>query len=232
MAVNKVDYLDQSGVQTLATAVLKCANSRIRERIITSITSGSYSDDTKVLSAKAILGITGASTDSANAAGTLYARIAAINAAIGTSADTASDSTVYGAIASAVSTLTTTINGLTHLTYQTVTGAITSVSEPDTEVIYLQQDSASDTEWNLYIWNAAGGDTDPETGDPTGEWICVGDTSITLGNYWGKSETDTNLLISTIMGAISTNDINTKVAAAFAATDPFDSQTAANAYQS
>jgi len=232
MAVNKVDYLDQTGVQTLATAVLKCANSRIRERIITTISSGSYNDDTKVLSAKAILGITGASTDAANAAGTLFARIAAINDAIGTSSDTSSDSTVYGAIASAVDTLTTTISGLTHLTYQTVTGPISSVQDPDTEVIYLQQDSASDTEWNLYIWNVNGGTEDPESGEMSGEWICVGDTSITLGNYWGKDDTDTNLLISTIMGAISDNDINTKVAAAFAATDPFDSQTAANAYQS
>ena len=219
MAVNKVDYLDQNGVLKLSTELLKCANSRIKERILTSVTSAAYNDDEKVLSAKAILGITGSSSDAASASGTLYARIAALVAAIGTSSDTASDSTVYGAIANAMGT----ISSLTHLTYQPVTGAITSVTTPDPEVLYLQQDDAQDTTWNLYIWNEAGN-------SGAGEWICVGETSATLQNYWGKDDTDTNLLISTIMGAISDNDIATKVAAAFAATDPFDQSTAANAY--
>ena len=226
MAVNKVDYLDQNGVLKLSTELLKCANSRIKERILTSVNAAAYNDDEKVLSAKAILGITGSSSDAASASGTLYARIAALVAAIGTSSDTASDSTVYGAIANAMGT----ISSLTHLTYQPVTGAITSVTTPDPEVLYLQQDDAQDTTWNLYIWNENGGTEDPTTHEMSGEWICVGETSATLQNYWGKDDTDTNLLISTIMGAISDNDIATKVAAAFAATDPFDQSTAANAY--
>ena len=226
MAINKAAFLDQAGVQKLSTEILKCANTRIKERILTAVNSAAYSDDDKVLSAKAILGLVGSSSDAANASGTLYARIAAIVSAIGTSGDDASDSTVYGAIANAMGT----ISSLTHLTYQPVTGSITTVTTPDPEVMYLQQDDASDTTWDLYIWNENGGTEDPETHEMSGAWICVGETGATLQNYWGKDDTDTNALISTIMGAITDAQIEAKVAAAFAATDPFDNDTSGDYY--
>lgn len=221
MAVNKLTFVDETGVQQLSTYLLQSANTRIKERILTSINDAAYTDDKRVLAAKTILEVIGKSTDTKEQ-NTLYGLIKKLTEEIGTSADLQTSATVYGAIAKAKADVMATISGLTHLTYKTVTGEIDDqVPSPETDVIYLQQDSEEDTTWNLYVWN----DTDEE-------WICVGDTSLTLSNYWSKSETDVNELQAKIMGKIDDATIKAKVTAAFTATDPFAASGDTNAYVS
>jgi len=145
MAVEKFLFLDESGVQSVSTYLLKAVNTRIKQRITGYVADGpaaaSYTDDTHVLSAKAILSLIGNignyATITAND-GTILGKIKALDAAIGTEADaTANDGTVWGEIAQVRSE----ISGLTHLTYQVVQGPIaTEVTEPASDVIYLQHD--------------------------------------------------------------------------------------------
>lgn len=142
MAVTKSDYLNEAGVQTLSEYLLRCTNSRIRERILTSLTSAAYSDSTHVLSAQAILGNIGDLSDYANMDGTentVLGKVKALDLKVGESTDVATDNTVYGAIAA----VRAEISSLTHLTYQVVEGPITDVVDPAEDVIYLQHDAAT-----------------------------------------------------------------------------------------
>lgn len=84
--------------------------------------------------------------------------------------------------------------------------------------IWNEVADVEDTTYNLYICQIT-----PGTGgaEDIVEWICVGDTSIELSNYWSKNDTDVAALQSLILGNISDATIETKVAAAFAATDPY-----------
>lgn len=284
MAVTKFVHLDEAGVQTLAEYLLRCTNSRIRERILTSVTSAAYSNNTHVLSAAAVLGNIGDLSDYDNMDGTeasVLGKVAALRDKIGTDQDTAEDDTVYGEIAS----VRALISGLTHLTYQVVEGPISGVQNPAEDVIYLQHDAATyakgndgylldsngvhatandgendyevwqdpstgyfykmvsgvqgariydtdeggqtvdpifanvalvaDDTYNLYIWANMGGDP------VVHEWICVGDTSLELSNYWSKSDADTNLLKNTILDSLSSQTIIAKVQAAWNSTDPY-----------
>ena len=285
MAVEKFNFLDESGVQALATYILRGANSRIKERIIDStvgITADAYNDDNHVLAAKVLLGLIGNidnfDTTIDGTGNTVLDKVKALKNAIGTAADGATTATVYGEIAK----VRTEISALTHLTYQVVTGDIETqvpAGEAKTDVIYLQHDEPSysvgndgfllaadgshaagdgyeayvdpatgvvykvvdgavttdvvadddaiyanvaqveDTTYNLYIYN--------KTGEDTYEWLCVGDTSISLSNYWDKSDASVNELKNLIMEAIAEDTISSAVATAFANTDPY---TGDNAY--
>jgi len=101
MALTKYNYLDQAGLQEASTLLYKSINTRIRERILTTIGSGTASDDNHTLSAKVILGTIGTTAD-ASTAGTVYGyvngQVSAINTAIGDDQDVAADGTVYGYI--------------------------------------------------------------------------------------------------------------------------------------
>ena len=143
MAVEKFLYLDQTGLQTVSNYLLRAANTRIKERITTWVSGGpaaaSYSDDTHVLSAKAILGLIGNignyATITAND-GTILGKVKDLDVRIGTSSDTTTDSTVYGEIAR----VRAEISQLTHLTYEVVHGPISSVQNPAEDKLYLQND--------------------------------------------------------------------------------------------
>lgn len=140
MAVTKDIFVDNSGAQTLATYLLRCTNSRIRERILTSITSGAFSDSTHVLSASAILGNIGDLSNYANMTGTestVLGKVKSIDLKVGTPQDASTAGTVYGEIAA----VRAEISALTHLTYQVVEGPITGVQNPQEDVIYLQHDA-------------------------------------------------------------------------------------------
>lgn len=109
MAVTKLYHLDETGVQTLATYLLRCTNSRIKERILTAVNDAAYTDDNHVLSAKAILGNVGKLTDYATMTGeeaTVLGKVKAaqntadaITTKVGNKTDTSAVDTVYGAIA-------------------------------------------------------------------------------------------------------------------------------------
>jgi len=332
--ITKLAWLNQTGIQTMATTLYKSINTRIRERIATAITDGTSGtvntrqDDNHTLSAKVILGVTdaietaiGASSDATTAStvygyinaqkkdtddkigettdtstdstvyGYINGQVADINDAIGESTDTAADATVYGYINGEVARLEGVIGGLTHLTYQKVDGPISGVTNPQTDVIYLQHDlpsiwvandgyvmhdantrasyTTTDAEPETYYayydesqekffkalnnsgtWTVTETelqDSDPIFSDPTTgaatvadntynlyiyrqipntepaqyEWLCVGDTALELDNYWSKTDADVLELRSLMMEAISTNDINSAVQAAFNATDPY-----------
>ena len=258
MAVTKLYHLDEAGTQTLATYLLRCTNSRIKERIKTAINSAAYSDDDHVLSAKAILGL------------------------VGTADDTASDDTVYGYVNGQVADLEALIGGLTHLTYQEVVGPISGVQNPSETVLYLQRDEdayrvgndgylldsngnhatyddgenpeyeawldtsdnkiykmvdgvkgaelpsndpifanvqkLADNTYNLYIWEKTSGEGVTPV---THKWVCVGDTSMELDNYWSKKDTDVAALQSLIIGSLTDVQVIAKVQAAWNATDPY-----------
>lgn len=282
MAVTKFAHLDEIGVQTLATYLLRSTNSRIKERIATSIAAGSYSDAEHVLSSAAILGLLGNIGNYDSMTGqesTVLGKVKALDVAIGSSSDASSENTVYGAIQG----VRESISALTHLTYQVVTGDIeveVPMAQAREDVIYLQHDEASysvgndgylltsagahatandgtndyeawvdpadgkiykmvsgvkgaelasndaifanvalveDTTYTLYICQLT------KTGDVvTGiKWLAVGDTTLTLSNYWSKSDADVNALKNQILESISDATIITKVAAAYAATDPY-----------
>ena len=287
MAVTPNLYLNDAGLQKAAEFLLRSANTRIKERIITSIAASSYSDADRVIAASAILGLIGniGNYDSMDGTGnTVLDKVAALRDVIGTSSDTAQDDTVYGEIAE----VRALISSLTHLTYEVVEGDIQTevpMSQAKEDVIYLQHDAPSyavgndgyllnelgthaqyddsgtvyeawkdpsdgkiykmvagvkgaelssndpifnevamveDTTYNLYVCQL----TKDGSGTVTAiEWICVGDTSIELSNYWSKTDADVNALKNLILGNITDATIEAKVQAAFDATDPFESGT-------
>lgn len=59
----------------------------------------------------------------------------------------------------------------------TVVGSMDTITEPNSQIIYLQKDDESDPTWSMYLW-------------VDNEWVVIGDTSIDLVNYWSKSEAD------------------------------------------
>ena len=274
MAVSKFYYLDQVGVQKMATEIFKDVNTRIKERITVAdattpekIADASFDDDAHALSAKAILAYVGnlANYDSLEG----------------------SEATVLGK----VKEIENTMSALTHLTYQVVTGDIeTQVPWQDakTDVIYLQHDEPSiwvandgyvmhdastrasatdggetyyayydaaqgkyfksdgttvstteltsedaifdessatgagrveDTTYNLYVAIEQKDDQGTRTGV---KWICVGDTTLTLDNYWSKSDADVVALRDLMMDEITDENIVSAVQAAFDATTPSD----------
>lgn len=272
MAVSKFYYLDQVGVQKMATEIFKDVNTRIKERITVAdgttpekIADASFSDDNHALSAKAILSYVGDLSKYASLEG--------------------SESTVLGKMKE----IELTMNALTHLTYQVVTGDIDKQvpwEKAETDVIYLQHDAPSvwvandgyvmhdadtrayitdgttyyayydatqgkyfksdgttisatelsaddaifsntetgaayveDTTYNLYVAI----EEKNEQGERTGvKWICVGDTSLTLDNYWSKSDADVVALRDLMMDEITDENITAAVKAAFDATTPSD----------
>lgn len=273
MAVSKFYYLDQVGVQKMATEIFKDVNTRIKERITVAdgtnpekIADASFSDDNHALSAKAILSYVGDLSKYASLEG--------------------SESTVLGKMKE----IELTMNALTHLTYQVVTGDIDKQvpwEQAKTDVIYLQHDAPSvwvandgyvmhnadtrayitddadtyyayydatqgkyfksdgtsvsstelnsddpifsntdtgaayveDTTYNLYVAI----EEKNEEGTRIGvKWICVGDTSLTLDNYWSKSDADVVALRDLMMDEITDDNIAAAVKAAFDATTPSD----------
>ncbi len=282
MAVTKLYHLDEAGTQTLSTYLLRAANSRIRERILTAVNSGAYSNNTHVLSAKATLDHLGNLSNYASMTGeesTILGKVKSVDNKIGTTSDQSTDSTVYGYIKAQVAALESQISGLTHLTYEVVDGPISGVVDPQEDVIYLQHDEPSyavgadgylldengdhasyddgsnpeyeawmdssdgkiykmvdgvkgaelasndpifdnvalveDNTYNLYIWANMGGTP------VVHEWLCVGDTSLELSNYWSKSDADVEALKNEIIGSLTDQQIIAKVQAAWNATDPY-----------
>ena len=140
--IAKVSYLDKSGVLELATGILNNVNTRINERIVTTIDASS--DDMHVASAAA----------------------------------------VYKAIQS-----------MSHVKLKTVTGDISSVEVPESNVIYLQRATEEDSDWLMYIH------------DETIGWICIGNTKLDLENYWSKSPED----LESMKEQIGINNLLTEV---------------------
>lgn len=183
MAIDKYQFLNEQGVQKLAEQLLGKINVRIGERIVTELNENS--SDKQVLSAKALYNLVNTlQTSDAD----LVARLDEHDVQLsenGEAIATLSENKVaqdekIGALETNLQALVDTVNSLTHLTMETVTGSIDTVVEPKTDVLYLQRDSEEDRTWMMYIYQA------PAAEGEAGTWINIGDTEVDLSNYWSK----------------------------------------------
>ena len=176
MAIPTYQFLNEAGVQKLAEQLLSKVNIRIGERIVTEFDENS--SDKQVASAKAlytaIQGIQGVSSD-------LAARLDGHDTTLGEHGDALAalnqsqgeQDTKIAGLESSLESLAQTVESLTHLTIETVEGDIATVTDPKSDVLYLQRDNADDKTWMMYIYQ-------------NGQWINVGDTEVDLSNYWSK----------------------------------------------
>ena len=183
MAIPTYQFLNEAGVQKLAEQLLNKVNIRIGERIVTEFNENS--SDKQVASAKALYNaISAIQSTSAGLAGRLDGHDTKLTehgealAALATSQGE-QDTKITG-LETNLQTLTDTVNSLTHLTIETVEGEISTVTDPRTDVLYLQRDNAEDKTWMMYIYRA------PAAEGEAGSWINVGDTEVDLSNYWSK----------------------------------------------
>lgn len=180
-------FLNEQGLIKLAEQLLGKVNVRIGERIVTEVNENST--DKQVVSAKTLYNLI-AALQAVDAG--FEERITEQEAQLGTNATAiqslteaqAEQDTRIGEMEGSIQTLAETVNNLTHLTIETVTGNISTVTEPKTDVLYLQRDDEADTTWMMYIYQA------PAAEGEAGSWINVGDTEVDLSNYWTKDSID------------------------------------------
>lgn len=243
MAVTKLKYLSDAGVQKLAEELIKVMNTKVADIIATELTSPG--DDTHAPSTKAVidkLGVSGTASDETafgqiknlqdkvDALGpTEDGKIDDLEAKIGTKEDTSDKDTVYGAMKKQEETLKEYISGLNHLTYQVVEEGEISATNPETRntnVLYLQHDSAEDKSYEIWIWTGSDGSTgdyyvsgeetpDAQEGDTADKWICIGDTSLDLADYWKHTDENVTALQTEMLVAISDEEITTAVQTAY-----------------
>lgn len=217
MAIETYQFLNELGVQKLAEQLFGKVNIRIAERIVTSVDANA--SDKQVASAKALYNLiaalqakdvelTGRLDDHDTQLTNNGNGIAALNES------QAEQDTKISALETNLQDLVDTVNSLTHLTIETVTGDISTVADPQTDVMYLQRDDESDTTWMMYIYQA------PAVEGEAGSWINIGDTEVDLSNYWSKDNIEE---MKEALGihdaeAISDDQIVAAVEAAFSAT--------------
>lgn len=215
MAIEKFTFLDEVGIQKLSEALLSKVNTRIAERIVQEVNDAS--DGNHVASA-AVLNALLKAKDAAIAANTTA--IGANTTAIGEAKTSVTElgkkvdanKTAIDTATTDLAALSTKVDGLTHLTIDTVTGAIDTVADPSTSILYLQRDDENDKTWMLYIYRE------------DGTWVNIGDTEVDLSNYWSKDDVDAmkEALGVPEMVSMTEAQITTAVEAAFKETDFFN----------
>jgi len=210
MAVETYQFLNEAGVQKLATELLGKVNLRIGERIVTEVSA--TSSDKVVPSAKTVYDLLAAINEgSTQLAGRIDAQdetIADHATRVGNlETSQGEQDTKIGELESGLDTLSQTVESLTHLTIETVTGSIETVTEPAADKLYLQRDDENDKTWMLYVYN-------------NGSWINVGDTEVDLSGYWAKGDEEAMREALGIHDAEAIPDANitSSVEAAFTAT--------------
>jgi len=183
MAIETYQFLNELGVQQLAEQLLSKVNVRIHERIVTSIDANA--SDKQVASAKALYNLINAlQTKDAEIASRLDEHDTQLtnngSAIASLNESQATQDGKISALETNLQDLIDTVNSLTHLTIETVTGDISTVADPQTDIMYLQRDDENDTTWMMYIWQA------PAVDGEAGSWINIGDTEVDLSNYWSK----------------------------------------------
>lgn len=218
--IKNFTFLDQAGVSTLTTALLKQVNVKINDRAVDALSASS--DAYHFLTAAALYGLLGA-TDADGTGTTINDKIAALKTLVGQNATAvAGDGSVFGAIKQliadigdadtatgtgetvydAIKTLDTKVDGLTHLTIETYVGDVADIQDPKTDKLYFVKSTEDDPTWELYV---ATKNSDTVT------WINVGDTSVDLANYFKHGD----------LTAMGDDAIKDAVAAAYAASaDP------------
>ena len=175
MAIQTYEFLDKSSVKLLASQLIAKSIVRIDERIVDSISENS--SDKQVLSAKALYDLIALLQTADN---TVAGRVDGNDDLIAANSEAISaiKNGDLTSLANGIEELANKVDGLNHLTIQTVEGSIETVTEPKTDVLYLQRDSATDPSWMIYINTESHG------------WVNIGDTEIDFSNYWTRSNVD------------------------------------------
>lgn len=213
--IEKLTFLDEVGIQKLSEAILKKTNTRISDRIVQELNDAS--DANHVVSAallntllKARDTLIGANTTAIATNKTDTDKLVADVGDLTTKVD--NNTTNVAAAAAGITALDEKIAGLTHLTIDTVVGPISGVTDPKSDVLYLQKDDEADTTWMLYIYRE----------DNT--WAQIGDTGVDLSDYWSK---DDNAAIKDAVGVpevtpLAEDKILAAIDSAFDSTDLFN----------
>jgi len=188
MAVETYQFLNEAGVQKLATELLGKVNSRIDERIVQAVSETSSTKQT--LSAKALYELVAAIKSSGE--GEDQGVIDALNARLDTNqglldgqaerivaleGTQATQTEKLDAVEEGLGDLQTEVGNLIHLNIETVTGSMDTVTDPKDDILYFQRDNEADTMWMLYIYQG-------------GSWVNIGDTEVDLSVIWSKEEVE------------------------------------------
>lgn len=92
-----------------------------------------------------------------------------------------SDDNIVASAKAVSSAIKTFIESEAHLSFDTVTGDINSVEDPDPTKIYLQKEESGSSIWTLYIY-------------VVDKWVPIGDISVDLVRYWANSKEDNTIL--------------------------------------
>ena len=212
MSMETFQFMDTQSLKVFVDALFDKTNIRINERIVTSIDENS--NDKHVASAAALNllmeGLIAADPtleDRVTINDSKLVELGGKLANLETKRD--NQDTNIGNLEDDLDELTTLTETLTHLTISIVTGAIDTVTTPEKDVLYFQQDDENDNTWMLYIYTDNG-------------WVNVGDTAVDLSGYWNKDD------INELQGALNVHfseavddeDIEAAVNEAFDETTP------------
>jgi len=205
MAIETYQFLNQAGVEKLATELLGKVNLRIAERIVTEVSE--TSSDKVVPSAKTVYDLLAA----ANAASAdLKTRVDGHDTTLGEHGDSISalqtsqgeQDTKIGTLETDLAALSKTVDDLTHLTIETVTGSIDTVTTPATDKLYLQRDNESDKTWMLYVYQES---ANPDAYDASKYFTTDGAGTIT--GLTDEAKAATELIIPTEISGVAVTAI-------------------------
>jgi len=184
MAIELYQFMSEQSLAIFVNQILTKTNARLDERIVQALSS--TSSDKQSLSAKALYDLINTLNDAdANFSSHVdtNAETLAANAETIAGIQTHQNEQDEKLTASETSLIDASnrVGTFTHLTLQTVTGPITSITEPREDILYLQRDNDQDTTWMMYIYHVFGSEH---------VWIPVGDTELDLSGIWSKDEAD------------------------------------------
>ena len=180
MALEQIRVLDPQGVQDLSAALLRKTELKIDNRILKELSDAAT--DSQVPSAVLVKSLIEAlqakdtelservdqirsevGEDIGTDLSDLTTRVDNIESTVGehetriTDTSNKADNNEKDIVSlnEAIAQLNTTVAGLTHLKIKTVVGDITTVEDPQEDVLYFQKDNEEDKTWVLYIYKAA-----------------------------------------------------------------------------
>ena len=211
MSIETLQFMDKQSLRVFVNELIKKTDLRVGERIVQSVDETSSNKQT--VSAKALSEILTAVEASMKADITDRiddhdTQLANNATAIGdlNNSQAAQDGKLND-IDTGINNLLSNVGNLTHLTIETVTGPITNITEPATDILYFQRDNETDTMWMLYIYK-------------DGIWVNIGDTVVDLSVIWSKDEIEELKIALGIhnIDDVEDDDIIDAVDRAFAAT--------------
>lgn len=211
MAIENITFLDELGIEQLSEALLSKVNNRVSERIIQELSDSS--DEHHVVSALLLNQLLKTRDEKISANKTaIDANTEAINNVKSsvTEVTTKNNSNISDMtkVTEDVESLNTKVDGLTHLETHIIVGSVQDITDPRTDVLYLQKDSEDDTTWMLYVYLE------------DGTWVPIGDTAVDLSGFWSKNDnTIKDALNVPDMESLTDKEITAIVDSAFNNTD-------------